>query len=98
MERLCRLCSPQLVHCPGLRMLRSSLQAEVDCAATDMLFGCTLIIAVLPCRRDGQQHNQMFHRGVAAAPLASQKLPKGNAKRKGTEVRFLFDKQVFAKG
>eukprot|EP00891_Asterochloris_glomerata_P001635 jgi/Astpho2/1635/fgenesh1_pm.00030_%23_3_t len=48
--------------------------------------------------RDGQQHDQTFHRGVAAAPLASQKLPKGSAKRKGTEVRFLFDKQVFAKG
>ena len=99
--RHCRLYTLQLAHCLELSLLGFSLPAGTACTATDMPFQCTLVTPAqkrAACRRDGEQHNQTFQRGVAAAPLASQRLPKGSAKRKGTEVRFLFDKQVFVKG
>lgn len=48
------------------------------------------------CRRKGHQYQQRFKGGEATGPLQDEPLPKGS-KRKGTCIRFLYDRTVFAK-
>ena len=47
-------------------------------------------------RRKGREYQQKFKGGEATGPLQDEPLPKGS-KRKGTCIRFLYDRTVFAK-
>jgi DNA gyrase/topoisomerase IV subunit B len=48
-------------------------------------------------RRQGKRYEQSFARGRPLKDLESTKLPKDEATKTGTQVRFLFDPDVFVK-
>lgn len=47
--------------------------------------------------RGGARHWQRFARGVAQTELQQEEEAAGDAGRKGTEVRFLYDDTIFSK-
>lgn len=48
-------------------------------------------------RRQGHQYTQSYSRGKPLTPLQSVKLPMESSKKSGTQVRFLYDPDIFAK-
>ncbi|KAK9916038.1 hypothetical protein WJX75_007671 [Coccomyxa subellipsoidea] len=48
--------------------------------------------------RQGKEFQQSYRQGRPLTELLEAKLPKKDAKKTGTQVKFLYDKDVFAKG
>ena len=50
------------------------------------------------CRRQGKEFEQSYGQGQPLTELSQTALPRKDAKRTGTQIRFLYDKKVFTEG
>ena len=50
------------------------------------------------CRRQGKEFEQSYQQGKPTTELTETPLPRKAAKQTGTQIRFLYDKQVFSTG